>query len=90
MNTVYGKVITRQEVSNYASVLMDNILEPDDVALLHKKWKSDKWGSPIEFRGGQLAISVDMVIEVGMEAIVTTYGKTAAARIWAKALQFKD
>jgi hypothetical protein len=67
---------------------IDAYLSAEDTAALYETWKSE-WPEPYGFRGGEKAVTCEMVAEVGLEALTAalaekrsqTEARKAAGRI---------
>lgn len=59
--------------------IIDQYLDEEDTKALYEFWK-DKWALPLEYPGGQYAITCDMVASAPLEELVASYGKKRAIR----------
>ena len=62
-------------------ITIDPFLSTVDTLALYDRWKAATWGEPLEHRGGQLAITCEMVRDVPLVALTGTYGKNLAMRL---------
>ena len=75
-----GTISTRRGTSFARGVTIDGFLEPDEVTKLYEKWDNN-WGEPLMFRGGQTAITCEMVASVPLEKLTSTFGKKLGAKL---------
>lgn len=76
--------------SSYArGTTIDPLISADDRSALYERWNT-KWGEPLGFQGGEIAITCDMVVAVPLEDLVKTYGKSRAERLIEAASPFGE
>lgn len=84
-----GKFFVRSGTSFARGVTIDPLISTEDAAALYEKW-DEKWGEPLEFQGGERAITCDMVSAVPMKYLVRVFGKNRAERLIAAASEFSE
>lgn len=89
MSANYGsgrlsKGVSRLEVRSGLSfsrgVTIDQYLDEASIKTLYAKWL-DEWGEKIDCGGGIYIVTCEMVKEVPLEELVSTYGRKLAARL---------
>jgi hypothetical protein len=77
-----GKTFIRSGASLAIGTIIDGHLDKDDCDLLYKNWQG-AWGDFLEFKGGIVAITSEMVVAVDPNVFIKTFGpnKNAAKRI---------
>lgn len=82
--------VERRSGASFARGLtIDPLLSEDDSKVLYERWVRD-WGEPLEFQGGAVAITCDMVNAVPLADLVRVYGKTRAERLMDAAANFTE
>jgi len=75
-----SRVFYRAGQSYARGVAIDPYLTPEDCILLYKRWKV-KWGEPLQFQGGEVGITCDMLVSTPMNELIDVYGKGRAQRL---------
>jgi len=76
MNIVPGSVTSRfyRQGTSYAKgTMIDAYLDDAACSKLYAKWKKN-WPAPLEFQGGQTAITCEMVLDVPSNELLKVYG----------------
>ncbi len=73
-------VIRRSGASFARGVTIDGFLSNGEAKVLYEKW-DDGWGEPLEFHGGEKAITCEMVAAVPLTGLVKAFGSKFAKRL---------
>ncbi len=73
--------ITRRSGASFArGVTIDGFLSDGETKALYEKWNNG-WGEPIEFHGGEKAITCEMVAAVPLTGLVKAFGSKFAKKL---------
>ena len=79
--TIIKRTNMRMGGSVALGVTIDPFLGSEDTQTLYDRWKAEDWGDLLVFRGGQTAITCEMVQAVPLDQLTSTYGKKLALRL---------
>lgn len=75
-----GPIKIRQGASLAKGTVIDGYLEQSEIDTLYMRWRS-AWPTPLEYPGGVLAITCEMVLEVPESELIQALGKKLGTRI---------
>jgi len=76
MNIIPGSVFTkfyRQGKSYAIGTIIDAYLDDKTCSALYSKWKKN-WPAPLEFQGGESAITCEMILDIPSAEFLKVYG----------------
>ena len=77
-----GREDIRRQVVSAPGTVIDGHLDEKQVAKLYERW-DESWPAPLEFRGGEVAIQAEQIVEVGELAMTKKYGRKMGAALFA-------